>query len=68
MPVITTVFKPYNVDVWKNIHGGVGHLNGIGDENNVEVNIPWKDDHTAIVEDKRGRAEILEALFPCSNR
>ncbi len=70
---------PSNVVVWKNIHGGFGYVDGIGD-NNIQVNIPPEPgklqailkekrfklnaDHGAIVNDKRGKEVIRKALAP----
>ncbi len=70
---------PSNVVVWKNIHGGFGYVDGIGD-NNIQVNIPPEPgkiqailkekrfklnaDHGAIVNDKRGKEAIRKALAP----
>jgi hypothetical protein len=31
---------PSNVVVWKNIHSGFGYVDGIGNKNNILVNIP----------------------------
>jgi hypothetical protein len=71
---------PSNAAVWKNIHGGFGYVDGIGDNNNIQVNIPPEPgklqtiikekrfnlnaDHSAIVNDKRGKETIRKALAP----
>jgi len=70
-PAPLTLYRvvPSNVVVWKNIHGGFGYVDGIGD-NNIQVNTPSEPgniqailkekrfklnaDHSAIVKDKRG--------------
>lgn len=70
---------PSNVVVWKNIHGGFGYVDGIGD-NNIQVNIPPEPgkiqailkekrfklnaDHGAIVNDEQGKEAIRKALAP----
>ncbi len=71
---------PSNVVVWKNIQRGFGYIDGIGDKNNIQVNIPPEPgkpqailkekrfklnaDHGAIVNDKRGKEAIRKALAP----
>ncbi len=81
-PAPLTLYRvvPANVAVWKNIHGGFGYVDGIGDKNNIQVNIPPEPgkiqailkekrfklnaDHSAIVNDKRGKEAIRKALAP----
>ncbi len=71
---------PSNVVVWKNIHGGFGYVDGIGNKNNILVNIPPEPgklqailkekrfnlnaDHGAIGNDKRSKEAIRKALAP----
>jgi len=55
---------PSNVAVWKNIHGGFGYINRIGDANNILVNVMKKFDHSAMLTDEKGRDAIRTALVP----
>ena len=55
---------PSNVAVWKNIHGGFGYIDRIGDANNILVNVMKKFDHSAMLVDERGREAIRTALVP----
>lgn len=79
-PLTPHLVLPSNLTVWKNIHGGLGYVDGIGGQNNIQVNIPPEPgklqaiikekrfslnvDHGAIVNDKRGKEAIRKALAP----
>ena len=63
-PLILYYGWPSNVAVWKNIHGGFGYIDRIGDANNILVNVMEKFDHSAMLADERGREAIRTALAP----
>ena len=63
-PLILYYRWPSNVAVWKNIHGGFGYIDRIGDANNILVNVMEKFDHSAMLVDERGREAIRTALAP----